>query len=105
MAVGGGQPARRPGGAVHRQSPRPAGGTTRCLTTTNIIDSSHAGVRQHTRRVSRWRNGEMAVRWAATAFSETEKNLRPVTSYHHLWMLKAHLDDEDGALAEIEKAG
>ena len=28
----------------------------RCLTTTNIIDSSHAGVRQHTRRVS-WRNG------------------------------------------------
>ena len=47
----------------------------------------------------------MAVRWAATAFSETEKNLRPVTSYHHLWMLKAHLDDEDGALAEIEKAG
>ena len=77
----------------------------RCLTTTNIIDSSHAGVRQHTRRVSRWRNGEMAVRWAATAFSETEKNLRRVTGYHHLWMLKAHLDDEDGALAEIEKAG
>ena len=77
----------------------------RCLTTTNIIDSSHAGVRQHTRRVSRWRNGEMAVRWAAPAFSETEKNLRRVTGYHHLWMLKAHLDDEDGALAEIEKAG
>ena len=23
----------------------------------------------------------------------------------HLWMLKAHLDDEDGALAEMEKAG
>ena len=37
----------------------------RCLTTTNIIDSSHAGVRQHTDRVSRWRNEEMAVRWAA----------------------------------------
>ena len=77
----------------------------RCLTTTNIIDSSHAGVRQHTRRVSRWRNGVMAVRWAATTFCETEKNFRRVTGYQHLWMLKAHLDDEDGALAEMEKAG
>ena len=77
----------------------------RCLTTTNIIDSSHAGVRQHTRRVSRWRNGEMAVRWAATTFCETEKNFRRVTGYQHLWMLKAHLDDDDGVLAEMEKAG
>ena len=76
----------------------------RCLTT-NIIDSSHAGVRQHTRRVSRWRNGEMPVRWAAATFCETEKNFRRVTGYQHLWMLKAHLDDDDGALAEIEKAG
>ena len=32
----------------------------RRLTTTNIIDSSHAGVRQQTRRVARWRNGAMA---------------------------------------------
>ena len=77
----------------------------RCLTTTNIIDSLHAGVRQHTRRVSRWRNGEMAVRWAATTFRETEKNFRRVTGYQHLWMLKAHLDDEDGAFAEMEKTG
>ena len=77
----------------------------RCLTTTNIIDSSHAGVRQHTRRVSRGQNGEMAVRWAATTFCETEKNFRRVTGYQHLWMLKAHLDDEDGALAEMEKRG
>ena len=50
-------------------------------------------------------NGEMAVRWAATTFCETEKNFRRVTGYQHLWMLKAHLDDEDGALAEMEKAG
>ena len=76
----------------------------RCLTTTNIIDSSHAGVRQHTRRVTRWRNGEMAVRWAATTFRETEKHFRRITGYQHLWMLKAHLDEED-ALAELQKVG
>ena len=69
------------------------------------MDSSRAGVRQHTRPVSRWRNGVMAVRWAATTFCETEKHFRRVTDSQHLWMLKAHLDDEDGALAEMEKAG
>lgn len=77
----------------------------RCLTTTNIIDSSHAGVRQHTRRVTRWRNGAMAVRWAATTFRETEKNYRRVTGYQHLWMLKAHLDEEDATLAEMRQVG
>ena len=77
----------------------------RCLTTTNIIDSSHAGVRQHTNRVSRWQSEEMAVRWAAVTFRETEKHYRRITGYEHLWMLKAHLNDEDGALAELQKAG
>ena len=77
----------------------------RCLTTTNIIDSSHAGVRQHTRRVSRWQNGEMAARWAATTFRETDKRFRRITGYEHLWMLKARLDEEDGALAAMQKVG
>ncbi len=78
----------------------------RCLTTTNIIDSSHAEVRQHTDRVSRWRNEEMAVRWAAVTFRETEKHYRRITGYEHIWMLKAHLDEEkDGVLAGMQKAG
>ena len=77
----------------------------RCLTTTNIIDSSHAGIRQHTNRVSRWQSEEMAVRWAAVTFRETEKHYRRITGYEHMWMLKAHLDDEDGALAELQKVG
>ena len=47
----------------------------------------------------------MAVRWAATTFCETEKNFQRVTGYQHFWMLRAHLDEEDGALAEIEKPG
>ena len=48
----------------------------RCLTTTNIIDSTHSGIRQRTRRVTNWKNGEMALRWAAVAFVETEKHYR-----------------------------
>ena len=77
----------------------------RCLTTTNIIDSSHAGIRQHTNRVSRWQSEAMAVRWAAVTFRETEKHYRRITGYEHMWMLKAHLDDEDGALAQLQKVG
>ena len=37
-------------------------------------------------------------------FRETEKNFRRITGYQHLWMLKAHLDEED-ALAELQKVG
>ena len=65
-----------------------------CLGTTNIIDSSHSGVRIRTRRVGRWRNGEMGLRWAASAFLETEKNFRKIQGYRDLWMLEAKLKDE-----------
>jgi transposase-like protein len=45
-----------------------------CLATTNIIESSLSGVEGRTGRVTRWRSGEMALRWAAAAALETEKN-------------------------------
>ena len=75
-----------------------------CLTTTNIIDSTHSGIRQRTRRVTNWKNGEMALRWSAVAFVETEKNYRRITGYEHLWMLK-HLDRDDDNIAEMQKVG
>ena len=77
----------------------------RCLTTTNIIDSTHSGIRQRTRRVTHWKTGEMARRWAAVAFVETEKHYRRVAGYEHLWMLKAHLDHDDDNVAEMQKVG
>jgi transposase-like protein len=66
----------------------------RCLGTTNIIESPHAGVRLRTNRVSRWRNGKMVLRWVAAAFLATEKNFRRIQGYRDLWMLKAKLDNE-----------
>lgn len=75
----------------------------RCLASTNIIDSTHSGVRQKTRRVTNWKNGAMALRWAAASFVETEKNYRRITGYRHLWMLKAHLDEHE-PVAEMKKA-
>lgn len=63
----------------------------RCLGTTNLIDSSHSGMRQKTRRVTRWRDGQMVLRWAAVSLLATEKNYRNIQGYKDLWMLEAAL--------------
>ncbi len=49
-----------------------------CLASTNLIESPHSGVRMQTRRVSRWKDSQMVLRWAASAFLETEKNFRRI---------------------------
>ena len=66
----------------------------RCLASTNIVESPSAGVRLRTRRVTRWKDGEMVLRWAATAFLSTEQQFRRLMGYRDLWTLKAALDEE-----------
>jgi putative transposase len=65
----------------------------RCLCSTNLIESPHSGVRLRTRRVCRWRDGQMVLRWAAAAFLMTEKSFRKIQGYRDLWMLKAILEE------------
>ena len=65
----------------------------KCLATTNVIESSLSGVEGRTGRVTRWRSGEMVLRWAAAAALETEKNFRKIIGHQDLWMLKAVLDE------------
>lgn len=76
----------------------------KCLGSTNLIDSTHSGARQKTRRVTNWKNGAMALRWAAASFVETEKSYRRIVGYDQLWILKAHLDDLE-PVAEMKLAG
>ena len=66
----------------------------RCLCSTNIIESPHSGVRLRTRRICRWRDGRMVLRWAAAAYLITEKSFRKIQGYRDLWMLKAVLDEK-----------
>lgn len=66
----------------------------RCLGTTNIIESPNSGVRYRTNRVCRWKDGKMIMRWAASAFLDTEKSFRKIQGYKDLWMLKASLNDQ-----------
>ncbi len=64
---------------------------TRYLATTNIIESPNGGVRRRTGRVSRWRDGKMVLRWAASAFLSAEKNFRRSRGYKDLWILETAL--------------
>ncbi len=64
----------------------------RCLTTTNLIASPPSGVWRRTRRVSRWRDGRMVLRWAASAMLDAEKRFCRIMGYGQRWILKSYLD-------------
>ena len=74
------------------------GSLRRCLGTTNLVESPISGVRLRTGRVTRWRDGAMALRWAAAAYLETEKHFRRIMGHKQLWMLAAALDNEPSAM-------
>ena len=75
----------------------------RCLGSTNIVESPHSGVRLRTRRVCRWRNGKMVLRWAAAALLMTEQNFRRIMGYRDMWMLESALGRKKAADQEKEK--
>jgi len=72
------------------------------LATTNLIESLLSGVEGRTHRVTHWKHGEMALRWAAAAALETERNFRKLLGYRDLWMLKAALDEGQSAGASSD---
>lgn len=69
----------------------------KCLATTNLIESPHSGVRKRTRNVCRWRDADMAERWAASAWLLTEKHFRRIDGHQELWTLAALLGREVSA--------
>lgn len=63
----------------------------RCLASTNVIENPNGAVRRVTHRVSRYRDGAMALRWAATGFLEAEKSFRKIQGHRELWVLATAL--------------
>ena len=59
----------------------------KCLATTNLIESPQSGVRRRTLKISRWRDQDMALRWAASAWLATEKHFHKVDGHQQLWAL------------------
>lgn len=67
----------------------------RCLGTTNIIENGHSGSRRRSGRVTRWRDGQMVLRWAAASHLSAERNYKRIMGHEQLWQLKAKLDEQD----------
>lgn len=65
----------------------------RCLGSTNIIENPNSGMRQRTRNVKRWRDGQMVLRWLATAYLDAERSFKRIQGYKDLWALEAALKE------------
>ena len=79
----------------------------RCLASTNIIESPNAGIREKTGRVTRWRDGQMVLRWTASALVTLEKRMRRIMGHQQLWILEAKLQEqnqEQGVARKVKSA-
>jgi putative transposase len=65
------------------------------LRSTNTIESLNATVTTFVRNVRLWRNGDMLLRWAATALKEAEPGLNRVRGYQDLRDLVAALKQHE----------
>lgn len=61
------------------------------LSSTNLIESCFSRTQDWTRRVKRWRNGKMVLRWGAAALLVAEAGFRRIKGHAHLSQLKAAL--------------
>jgi len=66
----------------------------RTLRSTNAIESMIEICREHGKNVKNWRDGQMALRWAAAGMLEAGKQFRRVNGHLHLPALRAALEAE-----------
>ena len=66
----------------------------RTLRSTNAIESMIEICREHSKNVKNWRDGQMALRWAAAGMIEAGKQFRRVNGHLHLPALRAALEAE-----------
>src|ERR1700737_3054180 len=70
----------------------------RTLTTTNPIENLNSVARRVCGRVSRWRGGEMIIRWMTAAMSEAAKGFRRLKGHAGMPALIAWLRSNDKAI-------
>ncbi|MCW8208116.1 IS256 family transposase, partial [Verminephrobacter aporrectodeae subsp. tuberculatae] len=63
-------------------------------------------VRRTSRRVTRYRDADMALRWTAAGFIEAQKSFRKIQGVRDLWILETALGrrNSDSDLAEPREA-
>ncbi|MFQ5353088.1 MAG: IS256 family transposase [Candidatus Binatia bacterium] len=67
------------------------------LQSTNLIESALSVAADVTRRVKRWRGGDMRLRWTAAGLLQAEKNFRRIRGYKAMARFLTALDRHDVA--------
>jgi len=70
------------------------------LRTTNPIESCFSALRDFTRRVRRWRDGNMVARWVATGLLDLEKRFRRIRGHREIPKLLISLKTGAGQVKE-----
>ena len=77
----------------------------RSLRSTNIIESAINGVRDRSRNVKRWRDGQQIERWTAAGLLETEKNFRRIKGCMDIAVLLARRKRPAKLLCDLTTEG
>jgi putative transposase len=64
----------------------------RTLRTTNPIENLNGSIAHYTRNVKRWRDGQMTLRWVASALDDAKDRFRKLRGHHDMKQLMAALD-------------
>jgi putative transposase len=64
----------------------------RTMRSTNAIESMISICRNHARNVTRWRDGQMVLRWCAAGMTQAVQQFRRVNGYKHLATLRTALE-------------
>jgi transposase-like protein len=70
----------------------------RVLSSTNLIENLFSRVREIGRRVRRWQNGTMVLRWTAAGVLEAERGFRKLAGYRAMPILVAALRNHDNRI-------
>ena len=68
------------------------GALYRTLRTTNPIENLNGSIARYTRNVKRWRDGEMTLRWVASALTDAKDRFRKLRGYRELKLLLGALE-------------
>src|SRR5208282_4015256 len=74
------------------------------LVTTNAIENLIGSARRTSRNVTRWRSGEMILRWTAVGLLHAEQGFRRIRGYRHLPLLKRALREQPAKLDSAQEA-
>jgi transposase-like protein len=72
----------------------------RTLRSTNPIENLNGLIAQHTRNVKRWKDGQMVLRWVASALADAAKRMRKLRG---CGQMRSLLEALDAKAAELDK--